>query len=98
MMTGNAGLAAGALAGSRWPLSRSRARLISVGGLIGGVGGLGIVMITQPDNDDVAIGIPLVGSIAGLVAGVALTEGAGAEEVRAKTPRLRGRSRRPARC
>ena len=80
MMTGNAGLAAGALAGSRWPLSRSRARLISVGGLIGGVGGLGIVMIAQPDNDDVEIGIPLVGSIAGLVAGVALTQGAGAEE------------------
>ena len=80
MMGGDAGLVAGALAGSRWPLSRSRARLISVGGLIGGVGGLGIVMITQPGNDDSEIGIPLAGSIAGLVAAAAFTQGAGAEE------------------
>ena len=80
MMTGNAGLAAGALAGSRWPLSRSRARLISVGGLIGGIGGLGIVMITQPNNDDVEIGIPLAGSIFGLVLGAALTQGRGEED------------------
>ena len=80
MMAGNAGLAAGALAGSRWPLSRSRARLISVGGLIGGVGGIGVVMITQPGNDDSEIGIPLAGSIAGLVVGAALTQGGGGEE------------------
>ncbi len=79
-MAGNAGLAAGALAGSRWPLSRSRARLISVGGLIGGVGGIGVVMITQPGNDDAEIGIPLAGSIAGLVVGAALTQGGGGEE------------------
>ena len=66
IVTGNAGLVAGALAGSRWPLSRSRARLISVAGVIGGFGGLGLVLIAQPSSDKVKIGIPLVGSIAGL--------------------------------
>ena len=74
MVTGNAGLAGGALAGSRWPLSRSRARLISVGGLMGGVGGIGLVLITQPDDDDAAITTILVGSVAGLLLGVGLTE------------------------
>ncbi len=79
-LTGNAGLAGGALAGSQWPLSRSRARLISVGGLMGGVGGIGMVLIAQPDDDDAQIGIPLVGSIVGLLLGAALTEGDSSEE------------------
>ncbi len=79
-MAGNGGLAAGALAGSRWRLSRSRAHLISVGGLLGWAGALGIVKNTQPGNSDLYIGIPLVGSIAGLVAGAAFTQGTGAEE------------------
>ena len=80
MVAGNAGLAGGALAGSRWPLSRSRARLISVGGLMGGVGGIGMVLITQPDDDDAAITTILVGSVAGLLLGVGLTEGGTDEE------------------
>ena len=80
MLTGNAGLAGGALAGSQWPLSRSRARLISVGGLMGGVGGLGMVAITQPEDENTAIAIPLVGSIAGLLLGAALTQGDSGEE------------------
>ena len=80
MLAGNAGLVGGAVAGSRWRLSRSRARLISVGGLIGGVGGLGMVMITQPNDDDLEIGIPLAGSIVGLAIGGALTRGNTGEE------------------
>ena len=80
MLTGNAGLAAGALAGSRLPLSRSRARLISVGGLIGGVGGLGLVLIADVDDEDTAIGVTLAGSVAGLVLGGVLTRGHDAEE------------------
>ena len=80
MVTGNAGLVAGALAGSRLPLSRSRARLISVGGLIGGVGGLGIVLIADVDDEDTAIGVTLAGSILGLALGGALTRGHDAEE------------------
>ena len=80
MLAGNAGLVGGAVAGSRWRLSRSRARLISVGGLIGGVGGLGMVMITQPNDDNLEIGIPLAGSIIGLAVGGALTRGDTGEE------------------
>ncbi len=80
MLTGNAGLVGGALAGSRWPLSRSRSRLISIAGLIGGVAGGGIILIAQPDDEDTAIAIPLTTSIAGLVLGAALTSGHDAEE------------------
>ena len=69
-----------AVAGSRWRLTRSRARLISVGGLIGAVGGLGVVLIAQPDGEKTAIGIPLAGSIMGLVAGGLLTRGVTGEE------------------
>ena len=74
-VTGNAGLVAGALAGSRWPLSRSRARLISVGGLIGTVTGFGLQLLADTDDEDVSIAVPLTGSIAGLVLGTALTSG-----------------------
>ena len=80
MLTGNAGLVGGALLGSRVPLSRSRARLISVGGLIGGVGGLGLVLIADVDDEDTAIGVTLAGSVAGLVLGGVLTQGHDAEE------------------
>ena len=80
MATGNAGLVGGALAGSRWPLSRSRARLISVGGLIGGVAGVGTVLISDIDDEDTTIGLALAGSVAGLVLGGVLTRGHDAEE------------------
>lgn len=80
MIAGDMGLVAGALAGSRWPLSRSRARMISVGGLIGTFGGLGLVLISDTDNEDAAIGITLTGSVIGLVLGAVLTEGRSAEE------------------
>lgn len=80
MLTGNAGLAGGALAGSRWRLGRSRSRLISVGGLIGTVGGFGLVLIADTSNEDVVIGVPLMGSIAGLLLGAALTRDHDAEE------------------
>ena len=60
MLTGNAGLIGGALAGSRWPPSRSPARLISVGGLIGGVAGGGILLIAEPDDEEMAIAVPQV--------------------------------------
>ena len=80
MPTGNAGLVGGALLGSRVPLSRSRARMISVGGLIGGVGGLGLVLIADVDDEDTAIGVTLAGSVAGLVLGGVLTRGHDVEE------------------
>ena len=73
MLVGNAGLVAGALAGSRMPLSRGRARLISVGGLVGAFGGLGIVLIGQPDGDKTIMATILASSIAGLALGAAGT-------------------------
>ena len=90
MLAGNAGLVGGAVAGSRWRLSRSRARLISIAGVIGGVGGLGTVLITQPNDDDLEIGIPLAGSIVGLAIGGLLTRGNTGEEDASEN--ARGRS------
>ena len=47
-------------------MSRNRTRLVSIAGVIGGLAGAGLDLIVQPDNEKVAIGIPLAGSIAGL--------------------------------
>ncbi|MDE2979852.1 MAG: hypothetical protein OXU74_01535 [Gemmatimonadota bacterium] len=80
MLTGNAGLVAGALAGSRLPLSRGRTRLISLGGVIGGFAGLGTALIAEVDDEQQAIAFPLVGSIAGLIAGGVLTRGEDVED------------------
>lgn len=73
MLVGNAGLVAGGLAGSRVPLSRGRARMISLGGLVGAFGGAGVTLMTQPDSDKAVVGTILAGSIAGLVVGAAGT-------------------------
>lgn len=72
MIAGNVGLAFGSQAG-RIPISRGRARLISVGGLIGAFGGLGLNLLVQPDDDKTVMAIVLASSIAGLVAGAAGT-------------------------
>ena len=73
LLVGNAGLIAGALAGSRFDLSSRRAHMISLGGLIGGFGGVGIALIAKPDSDSGAFAIPLAASLAGLGLGVLLT-------------------------
>jgi hypothetical protein len=54
-------------------MSRNRARLISISGVIGGLAGAGIDLLTQPDDDKALIGIPLAGSVAGLAIGVLTT-------------------------
>ena len=72
MAAGNAGLVGGAIAGNQLPLGRSRVRLISIGGLMGEMGGTGLVLITQPDDDDTAMATILTSSIVGLLLGVAL--------------------------
>jgi hypothetical protein len=73
LVGGNATLLASALMAPRWDLSESRARLISVGGLVGALVGAGIVLITQPEDEKVAVGIPLATSIAGLALGAHMT-------------------------
>lgn len=73
LLVGNAGLIAGTLAGSRFDLSSRRAHMISLGGLIGGFGGVGIVLITKPGSTSGEFAIPLAASLAGLGFGALLT-------------------------
>ena len=80
LIGGNLGLVASALAARRWRPSRSRARLVSIAGLIGGVGGAGIDLLIQPDDDRTLIGIPLATSAVGLFIGLAQTRDAEKDE------------------
>ena len=66
LIAGNIGLITGGLLGSRYGLSRERVRVINLGALVGGVAGLGVDLLVQPDDEQVALGIPLAFSIAGL--------------------------------
>ena len=80
LLGGNAGLLAAALMAPQWDLTRDRARLISIAGVIGGLAGGGLDLLIQPDNEKVAIGIPLATSIAGLAMGAVLTRDRPSEE------------------
>jgi hypothetical protein len=73
LVGGNAGLLATALLAPNWNLSRDRARLISIAGVMGGLAGGGLDLIIQPDDKKVAMGIPLATSIAGLALGATMT-------------------------
>ncbi|MDP2954889.1 MAG: hypothetical protein Q8N53_00595 [Longimicrobiales bacterium] len=75
LLGGNAGLLTTAVMAPQWNVSRSRARIVSIYGVIGGLSGLGVDLLTQPDNEKVALGIPLAGSIVGLALGVGNTQG-----------------------
>lgn len=73
LLGGDVGLVSAALLASRNNVSRSRARLVSLYGVIGGLSGLGLDLLIQPDGDKVLVGIPLAGSIVGLALGVGMT-------------------------
>lgn len=73
LVGGDAALIAAAAFAPGWDVSRSRARLVSIAGVLGGLAGGGLDLLLQPDNEKVAIGIPLAGSIAGLALGIATT-------------------------
>lgn len=66
LISGNVGLVAGALLAGKYELSRSRIRMINLGALVGGLGGLGIDLLIQPDADEVVVAIPLATSLLGL--------------------------------
>ena len=72
LMGGNVGLAAMAVMAPKWQMSRGRARLISISGVAGLLGGLGILMITGADGQG-SILVPLAGSTLGLAMGVGWT-------------------------
>lgn len=74
LLAGNAGLIAGELLGSSYDVSRARVRLINLGALGGGLVGLGIDLLADPDDDE-AIAIPLLTSVAGLAIATAATRG-----------------------
>jgi len=67
LLAGNLGLLAGAALSRKYDLSRSRVRMINLGALVGGIGGLGLDLLIQPDDAEAAIAIPLVTSVAGLL-------------------------------
>lgn len=55
-------------------ISRARARLISVAGFGGALTGFGIDLIAGVDSEEAALGIAGLGSLGGLLTGVALTK------------------------
>ncbi len=79
LVGGDAGLVATALLAPGWNVSRNRARTISIAGVIGGLGGAGIDLLTEPSNDKVEIAIPLAASLVGLGIGILSTRGQDAD-------------------
>lgn len=79
LIGGDVGLLTTALLAPGWNLSRNRARLVSIAGVIGGVGGLGLDLLLQPDDDKTLVAIPFATSLLGLAIGVVTTRDSGAE-------------------
>ena len=77
LIAGDAALFAAAVLAPRWNVSRSRARLVSIAGVLGGIAGGGLDLLLQPDDEKVAVAIPLAGSLLGLGIGIAATRGDG---------------------
>ena len=93
LLGGNAGLLGMAYAGRDWGLSVSRARIISLAGIMGAVGGLGIQLLGEVDGGRPAAGLYLATSALGLGVGVYATrEDSPAESASARPPALSGGS------
>jgi len=73
MLGGNAALVASAFGQRSWQLTESRARLISLAGIVGGLAGVGVDLIASVDDDRAAVLIPTLGATAGLTFGVLAT-------------------------
>ena len=85
LVGGDVALLSTALLAPGWNMSRSRARLVSIAGVLGGLGGAGLDLIIQPDGEKTAVAIPLAGSIAGLILGISATRDSDAEVLEAAT-------------
>lgn len=75
LIVGNVGLFAGGALAGKYDMSRSRIRLINLGALVGGLGGVGLDLLFQPDSERIAIAIPLLTSLIGLGIAVNSTRG-----------------------
>ena len=75
LVGGNVALVSAALLAPRWNVSRGRARLVSIAGVLGGLAGAGVDLLAKPDGEKTLIGIPLAGSMLGLGVGIAATRG-----------------------
>ncbi len=74
LVTGDAGVLAATLIAPKLDVSVGRARLISITGLAGLIGGLGLDLLLNVEDEKAAIAIPMVSSFAGLGLGVAWTK------------------------
>ena len=70
LIGGDAGLLTTALLAPGWNISRNRARLVSIAGVIGGLGGLGLDLLLQPEGEKTLVAIPFATSLLGLAIGV----------------------------
>ena len=73
LIGGDVGLIAGALVGQSSRMSAGRAWLISAAGFAGLVGGFGVDLLLDVDDDQAAVLIPILGSAAGLITGASIT-------------------------
>jgi hypothetical protein len=72
LLVGNAALVAAGLLAPGLELTESRVRLISVSGLVGGLAGVGLALIFQPEERG-AVAIPMITSAIGLATGAHVT-------------------------
>ena len=86
LIGGDVGLLTTALLAPGWNISRSRARLISIAGVIGGLGGVGLDLLFQPDGEKTLVAIPFATSLLGLAIGVVTSRDSDAEPPRPVGP------------
>jgi hypothetical protein len=75
LMGGNVAIAGAVPMARAWGPSPGKVRLVTAAGLAGGLVGGGIDLLLEVDDEKAAIGIPLLGTTVGLIAGVALVSG-----------------------
>jgi hypothetical protein len=73
LVGGDGALLATALLAPGWNVTRSRARLVSIAGVLGGLAGAGVDLLAEPDDEKAAIAIPLATSLMGLGIGIMTT-------------------------
>ena len=77
LLGGDAGILAAIPAARAWRPTRGQVRLASVAGLAGGVAGLGIDLLVQPDDEETAVAIPTITATIGLIVGALTVRGKG---------------------